>query len=341
MKNVSFPEEKKPRISDPEKPDYILRQFQVATAAMSVIPLLAFFYLVSNTLGFEAFVLSRALVIFIVVTAIIGMVFGRALILNLIRQLGATNTELRRVSEMKTAFLRNVAHEAGTPLATLRANLEALRDELHGHLDQPAKTAVAASLRQTERLLRMVNDLLDISLIEQGKLPMRYGRVNLTALLRESAEAAGQASGDSRIRIERTEAPRWLESADRDRIMQVLVNLLRNAQKYSPEDAPITLGAVEKGEAYEVFVADKGDGVPPDFRERIFEPFVRNTQRRVEGVGLGLSISRHIVAEHGGRIWVEENPGGGSVFKFEIPRQEGPRGRAAGARGDKALDLIK
>ncbi len=310
------------QLSEKEKSAYLLREFQVATALMSVIPILAFFYLISHALGLQAFVISRTLVIFIIVAALLGMLIGRALILNLIRRLDQTNQELKRASEMKTAFLRNVAHEAGTPLATVRANLEALRDELHGNLAPAARGAVSASLRQTERLLRMVSDLLDIAQIEQGKLPMRYGKVNLTALLQEALESLGQNRDGAlaRIQIVSNGAPRWLEKADHDRILQVVVNLLKNAEKYSPENAPITMDVAEKEGAFEVSVSDRGDGIAPEFRERIFEPFIRNTQRKVEGVGLGLAISRHIAAEHGGRLWAEANEGGGSVFRFSIPK---------------------
>jgi signal transduction histidine kinase len=321
---------RKVKVSHPERfgrkaSSDIVRQFQVAMALMSVIPLLGFVYLAGRAAGLDVFVGRRQglLAVGIVMVSLSGMLLARFLVSNVVRALERANLELGKASLMKSAFLRNVAHEAATPLATVRNHLEAMRDGLHGPLPQDADRAATVSLRQVQRLMRMVGDLLDIAKIEAGALPLEFERTDLTRLLGEAAETAAEGVPERRalIRVLADGAPRWVEAADPDRIVQVLVNLLRNAEKYSPENSPVELDVRDAGPFYQVAVRDAGDGVPPEMREKIFEPFVRNTQRRVGGVGLGLAIVRHIVAAHGGRIWVEPNGDRGSVFAFTVPKK--------------------
>jgi signal transduction histidine kinase len=321
---------RKVKVSHPERFDRkassdIVRQFQVAMALMSVIPLLGFVYLMGRATGLEAFVGRRqgAVAVLIVLISLSGMLLARFLVSNVVRSLERANAELDKASLMKSSFLRNVAHEAATPLATARNHLEAMRDGLHGPLPQDTEKAVTVSLRQIQRLVRMVGDLLDIAKIEAGTLPLEFERTDLTRLLGEAAETAAEGVPDRRalIRVLADGSPRWVEAADPDRIVQVLVNLLRNAEKYSPEGSGAEVDVRDAGVFYEIAVRDRGDGVPEAMREKIFEPFVRSTQRRVGGVGLGLAITRHIVSAHGGRIWVEPNGDRGSAFLFTVPKK--------------------
>lgn len=304
----------------------IIRQFQTAMALMSVIPLLGFVYLIGHFAGLRVFAQGAGvLAVGIFTVSLCGLLLARMLVTNVVKDLERANEDLRLASEQKTAFLRNVAHEAASPLATARGNLEAIRQELHGPVGSEIKHPVDVSLRQVERLLRMVSDLLDISKIERGVLPLKLASIDLTPVLDEAVESSGEGLVDApHVRVLSPAAARRMEEGDRDRIVQVLVNLIRNAQKYGPPAGEITVECRDAGAAYEFRVADRGDGVPDALKEKVFEAFTRGTTRDVPGVGLGLAISKHIVSLHGGRIWIEDNPGGGSVFVFQLPKKPKP-----------------
>ncbi len=305
----------------------VVRQFEAAMALMSIIPMLGFVYLMANIAGLDVFARPGGFLAFsLVAAALIGIMFSRALIANVVKELEIANHRLESASEMKTAFLRNVAHEAATPLATARGNLIALRDSLHGGISEEARPPIAATLRQVDRLRRMVKELLDIAQIEKGTFPMNWKRTDLTEALNQAVETVRgvpDAAEHAGIRWE-PDVSHWLERADSDRLVQVAVNLLRNAQKYGPSDGQIELEADGGADFYTVRVLDRGEGVPDAMKEKIFEPFIRGSEKDVPGVGLGLPISRHIVQLHGGRLWVEDRPGGGAVFAFRLPKNSAP-----------------
>lgn len=315
---------KRVEFSDRKESKEIIRQFEIAMALMSVIPLLGFVYLVGRISGLSYFAEPGGIVtLFIIAVALSGMLLARFLVSNVVGRLGRANDELRKASEMKSSFLRNVAHEAATPLATTRNHLEAMKDELYGPAGPEMQKSIGVSLRQVTRLTRIIHDLLDTGRIEAGTLHMEFEPTDLSLLLKEAMETAseGLPARRDRIRLLAELQPRWVESADRDRIVQTVVNLLRNAEKYSPENPEIELDVQDRGSQYEISVADHGDGIPDEAKEIIFEPFTRHTSRKVGGLGLGLAISRHIAHAHGGRLWVEDNEGSGSVFKFTVPKQ--------------------
>ena len=164
----------------------VLRQFQAAMALMSIIPLLGFVYLVGSIAGLDVFVKSWGiLALSIICVSLTGMVLARILVANVVKQLEAVNRELVDASEMKSAFLRNVAHEAASPLATARGNLEAIRDDYYGPVTAEICHPLGVTLRQVERLMRMVTDLLDIAKIEKGVFPMRWAKTDLNAVRSE------------------------------------------------------------------------------------------------------------------------------------------------------------
>jgi len=303
-----------------QKTDAVVRQFQAAMALMSIIPLLAFVYLIGRSTGFHIFSQSQGiLVLGIIGVSLGGMLLARVMVQKVVRDLARANEDLHRANELKTAFVRNVAHEATTPLATARGNLDAVYKQLYGPVLPEVKHPILISLRQIDRLLRMVAGLLDISKIERGVFPMKLGRADLTQLLVEAVESA---LPPERVRVGSDGSPRPIEEADRDRLVQVIVNFLTNAEKYGPPGAEIRAEIRDAEEFYELRVADRGDGVPDAIKEKVFDPFMRSTARDVAGVGLGLAISKHIITLHGGAIWIEDNPGGGSVFAFRVPKRK-------------------
>jgi PAS domain S-box-containing protein len=230
-------------------------------------------------------------------------------------------TGRRELDRMKDEFISVVSHELRTPLASMRGSLGLVASGLTGALDERGQRLVGIALQNTDRLVRLVDDILDTERIAAGKLPVEPRPAAAAELmeraadtLREPAERAGVA-----LEVEPLDATLL---ADPDRVIQTLTNLLANAVKFSPEGGTVRLDARRRGARVLFRVADQGPGIPRDRRETVFEPFRQldsSDSRRKGGTGLGLAICRSIVREHGGDIWVEDAPGGGSVFCFTLP----------------------
>ncbi|HEV2147972.1 MAG TPA: PAS domain S-box protein [Longimicrobiaceae bacterium] len=235
-------------------------------------------------------------------------------------------TGRREIDRMKDEFISVASHELRTPLASMRGSLGLVASGLTGALDERGKRLVEIALQNTDRLVRLVDDILDTERIAAGKLPVEPRPVPAAELmeraadtLREPAERAGLA-----LRVEPLDATLL---ADPDRVIQTLTNLLANAVKFSPAGGTVRLDARRRGGRVLFRVADQGPGIPHDRRETVFEPFRQldsSDSRRKGGTGLGLAICRSIVREHGGEIWVEDAPGGGSVFCFTLPALASP-----------------
>jgi PAS domain S-box-containing protein len=233
-------------------------------------------------------------------------------------------TREREVEQMKTDFVSIVSHELRTPLTSIRGSLQlVLGRSGQSELASRTRELLDISLKNSERLIRLINDILDISKIEQGSIQLR--RVSLApADLCYAAAQEVAAFADSRgISIEvhaDEDLPRI--SADRDRALQVLANLLSNAIKFSEPGQPVELSASISSGAISFAVRDHGRGIAPDDHQRIFEKFHQidsSLTRNVGGTGLGLAICKALVEEHGGRVWVESALGQGATFAFTLP----------------------
>ena len=248
------------------------------------------------------------------------------------RALEATTAELRRANErlreldrLKDDFVSTVSHELRTPLTSIRSFSEILLD--NPTLEQQQRQEfLRIIVTESERLTRLINDMLDLAKIEAGKLEWHMQPVSASEVAREAAAAMGQLFRDRRVKLE-VKLTDALSStiADRDRLFQVIVNLLSNAVKFSPGDVGLVALTVEnETDGVRLSVADNGPGVAPNQREAIFERFrqVGDTlTSKPEGSGLGLAISRMIIEHFGGRTWVEDGPGGGAIFRVWLPRQ--------------------
>ena len=248
------------------------------------------------------------------------------------RALEATTAELRRANErlreldrLKDDFVSTVSHELRTPLTSIRSFSEILLD--NPTLEQQQRQEfLRIIVTESERLTRLINDMLDLAKIEAGKLEWHMQPVSASEVAREAAAAMGQLFRDKRVKLE-VKLTDALSStiADRDRLFQVIVNLLSNAVKFSPGDVGLVALTVEnETDGVRLSVADNGPGVAPNQREAIFERFrqVGDTlTSKPEGSGLGLAISRMIIEHFGGRTWVEDGPGGGAIFRVWLPRQ--------------------
>ncbi len=236
-------------------------------------------------------------------------------------------TRVRRLETVRRDFISNVSHELRTPLASLKALTETLRD---GALEDPkaAHRFLGRIETEVDALTQMATELLELSRIESGQVPLQRKAVPATALLLSAAERM-------RAQVERAGLVLRLDTAqdmtevlaDPPRMEQVLVNLIHNAVKFTPPGGEVILAAQTEADFVRFSVRDTGVGIPADDLERIFERFYKADRARSGGgTGLGLSISRHLVEAHGGRIWAESTEGDGSTFYFTIPvnRQTDP-----------------
>ena len=249
-------------------------------------------------------------------------------------------SELRRLQRIRAEFIDNLSHELRTPLTTISLLAEtAARDAESASprlRDRIAKIEV-----ETGHLIQMVNELLDLSRIESGTVQLLLDDVDMVRVVRSTAERLHLFAERQGLRIvldlpDRVSPVR----GDEDRLGQVLVNLLHNAVKFSPNGGAIVAGVRETADEITVWVQDPGVGVPRADLARIFERFYKVDRARVRGrggTGLGLSIARHVIDSHGGRIWVDSEEGEGSTFSFTIPiapRSFAPgQGNAAPADG--------
>jgi len=240
-------------------------------------------------------------------------------------ELRRANERLREVDRLKDDFVSTVSHELRTPLTSIRSFSEILLD--NPALEQQQRQEfLRIIVTESERLTRLINDMLDLAKIEAGKLEWHMERVSTSEVAREAATALGQLFRDKSVKLE----AHLLDGvstiiADRDRLFQVVVNLLSNAVKFSPRGVGlVTLTVENDADGIRLSVADNGPGIAPNDREAIFERFrqVGDTlTAKPEGSGLGLAISRMIIEHFGGRASVGDAPGGGAIFQIWLPRE--------------------
>jgi two-component system sensor histidine kinase GlrK len=240
---------------------------------------------------------------------------------DLARDFNVMTQRLGELEQMKRDFLSKVSHDLKTPLASMQETTRILLDEVPGPLTQRQRKLLQLSDQSGKRLFSMISNILDLSGLEAGAFALSVRPCELTPLVRTARDQMEPMLLERRVTISLAlpSQPVQLE-CDAERIVQVLINLLENAVKFSPADAEVRVEARVAGESTGsllLTVADAGPGVPVADRERIFDRFFQaeaGRQARGRGVGLGLSICREIVAAHGGTMWVEGNPAGGSVF---------------------------
>lgn len=229
--------------------------------------------------------------------------------------------QLREADRTKTEFVSMLAHELRGPMTTVMGFGYTLRDQSQSLPEEKKKEVLGIIVRETERLARMVNDLLDVSRMESGVLSYEVEPIALDELLENIIEVHSSLRARHVVDIQiEDDLPKVL--ADRDRISQVFLNLLTNATRYSPDDTTIRLRIRRDGaEQVRVSVTDEGIGIPDRDRDRIFEKFAMLPKPGwvKKGTGLGLFITKGIVDAHGGRLWVDSELGHGSTFNFTLP----------------------
>jgi two-component system sensor histidine kinase VicK len=230
-------------------------------------------------------------------------------------------TERRRLDTMKDEFISTVSHELRTPLTSLRAALGLVASGALAKRPEKIPQMLDIALANCDRLVRLVNDIVDFERIGNGSLPLHQSEWNAIDLLRRAidAERSTAARAGLKFRIDAQPVDVWV---DGDRIQQVLGNLIRNAIKFSEKGGEIRLAALATGEKEVTFeVQDQGAGIPAEKLDMIFERFQQadaSDTRLQGGTGLGLALCRGIINQHGGRIWAKSNPGSGSTFYFTV-----------------------
>ena len=238
------------------------------------------------------------------------------------RELEERNQQIERANSLKSEFLASMSHELRTPLHTIIGFAELLAEELQGPLNDKQKRFIGHIHKDSLHLLELINDILDLSKIESGRIALRPEAFDFQTVVHESIASVQTLADTKHLNIiTKIDVPTALV-ADRLRVKQVLVNLLSNAVKFTPDHGRIVVEAKIHDNTMHASVTDDGVGIPQAEHESIFDKFhqVGATTKGVrEGTGLGLAITRHLVEEHGGTISVESTPGKGSRFSFTIP----------------------
>lgn len=239
------------------------------------------------------------------------------------RELTLALEELKKISKRKTDFISSVSHELRTPLTSIKGYAAILLEEKLGQLPAAVKERLQRVNYHSNELVNMINELLDIARIESGKAVMRMGEQNLTDIIANVSDLILIQCKDKNIELSQDiqkDLPPIL--MDRSQIERVLINLLGNAVKFTPENGKITIKAYIKGGVVQIDCSDTGIGIPPDALGLIFDEFYRvdnPINQEVKGTGLGLSLVKHIIEAHKGKIWVESRIGQGSTFSFTLP----------------------
>ncbi len=248
-------------------------------------------------------------------------------------ELRAANERLKELDRLKDDFVSTVSHELRTPLTSIRAFTQILFDAPDVELEQ-RKKFLGIITKETERLTRLINQVLDLSKIESGRAEWQAARLDLREVIADTVTGMSQVFEERNIKVELKLPERVAAiNADVDRIIQVLLNLLSNAAKFcDAAQGRIEIALAQHGGSLRVDVRDNGPGIEPAYQSVIFDKFrqVGDTlTAKPHGSGLGLHISRQIVEHYGGRMWVESRPGGGACFSFTLPLDVAAASRVA------------
>jgi signal transduction histidine kinase len=218
-----------------------------------------------------------------------------------------------------------VSHELKTPLTAMRTSAQVL--EAAGIATETKREMLDIILRNIDRQTNLVNDLLDLSRIESGRMKLKFERVSLDSLIADSIESVKHAASEKGIK-QNLELSESLSSVkgDREKLTQVVINLLNNAIKFTPRSGEITIKTIELNGQVEVKVRDTGIGIPPEDLDKVFDKFYQvdsTLTREAGGTGLGLAICKGIVEAHNGKIWAESELGKGSTFIFTLEKWSG------------------
>ncbi len=241
---------------------------------------------------------------------------------RLFREIEQKSRELEAASRHKSEFLANMSHELRTPLNAIIGFSEVLAERMFGEINEKQAEYLRDILDSARHLLSLINDILDLSKIEAGRMELELSEFDLSGAVEHVLILVRERANRHGIELERELDPDLgAIRADERKVKQVLLNLLTNALKFTPAGGRVLVRARRLDHAAEISVADTGVGIATEDQAAVFEEFrqVGTMSKKVEGTGLGLAISRKFIELHGGRIWVTSEPGVGSTFAFTLP----------------------
>jgi len=240
------------------------------------------------------------------------------------RELQASYEKLRESERMRDSLVHMIVHDLRSPLTAISAYLELFGQAAKEKLGAETQEDVANAFHATRSMIRMINGILDVSKMEAQMMKLDLRECDLVQVVGQSLDDLESLVGARRLAFERPAAPAGV-LADHEIVLRIVQNLLANALRFTPADGEVRVGVVVEAEHMRVFVADTGPGIPPDFRESIFDKFVQvdgSALPRNRSTGLGLAFCKMAVEAHGGRIGVDSELGKGSNFWFTLPRRE-------------------
>ena len=257
---------------------------------------------------------------------------------RLFREIADKSRQLEAASRHKSEFLANMSHELRTPLNAILGFSEVLAERMFGEVNEKQAEYLQDILSSGRHLLSLINDILDLSKVEAGRLELELGRFHLPTALDNALTLVRERATRHGITLTQTVDERVGDIvADERKVKQILLNLLSNAVKFTPEGGRVGLTATAADGVITIAVSDTGIGIAPEDQAAIFEEFRqvgRDDARKQEGTGLGLTLAKKFVELHGGRIWVQSQVGQGSTFTFTLPVR--PDGRSASDQGGGA-----
>lgn len=234
-------------------------------------------------------------------------------------ELGLANAELKKLDELKTNFINIASHELRTPLTSIMGFTEFVADGMLGELNDKQKDALSKVLSNSDRLARLINNILDISVIQAGGLGLKLTELDLSELIRVIVADMGSLAKNKSITCTIDIPDHLAIEGDGDRIEQVVANLIGNAIRFTPNGGRVSITGVDGGDWIQVAISDTGIGITPDDLPHVFEEFWQ--VEKSKGMGLGLAIVANIIHRHGGVVWASSEVGGGSTFAFKLPKE--------------------
>jgi len=294
-----------------------------AFALMGIIPLLVMFYIVMGRhflynvfLGSDGAAITMGIVI-----SIIGYSYAYMHLSRLVDRLLSYSAERKRADDEKSAFVANVSHEFKNPLAVIGNSLALILEGTCGRINEKQRHFLETGRRNIDRLYRLVTDLLEVSKIESGKMELRIEKVDMIKLANEIMDSYEIEISEKKLSLnKKIPGDVGLLRGDRDKLTEVMINLLNNAIKYTDPGGKVEVELKGREKDICLNISDTGEGMTKEDIKKIFNKFERVTSERREGTGLGLPITKDIVELHKGRIWVESEPGKGSKFNVVLPR---------------------
>ncbi|MDI6764745.1 MAG: ATP-binding protein, partial [Thermodesulfobacteriota bacterium] len=232
-------------------------------------------------------------------------------------ELERVNLELKEADETRMKFIGMASHELKTPLTAIKANIDFILSGKGGNVPDDLRSHLLTIQRNTNRIQATMDHMLDLTRIKSGRLLIDQEPILLSEVVEGYIHEVKPVDKNLTIRVDIPED--LLVYADRNRLHDIFINLLSNAFKFTPEGEKVSIIASQKGDDIFHEIRDTGIGIPEDKLQKIFEEFYQVEGNKHGGTGLGLSIAKRVIEEHGGRIWVESQPGKGSVFYFTLP----------------------